>query len=143
MTTLAGLKDDYGLGKKIFESVPSELHVDWGKSLLIIFAKHLEEVPAVVLELIVIMENQDQWKNAHDQFQKIRSLALQADKFEPHSFIVLAEKVAKITYNASGEPAPFDLTSGYYIGPLSQELAEFIDDPALNREVERVLFSAG
>ncbi len=39
----------------------------------------------------------------------------------------LAESVAKITYNSSGEHAPFDYDSGFYIPKLALELTNKLE----------------
>ncbi len=57
----------------------------------------------------------------------------------PESYIILAERVAKITYNESGLSAPFDHNSGWFIPILSKRTAEFFKNDTLNDEILRIL----
>lgn len=51
----------------------------------------------------------------------------------------LAELVAKVTYNASGESAPFDSDSGHYISSFALKTTEHIDDDRLEEEVKSAI----
>jgi hypothetical protein len=50
--------------------------------------------------------------------------------------VLLAELVAKITYNASGELGRFDYDSGWHIPILAIETATYFNDPKLMEDVE-------
>lgn len=51
----------------------------------------------------------------------------------------LAELVAKVTSNASGQPAPFDSDSGHHIPSLALKATEHFDDSRLEDEVKSVI----
>jgi hypothetical protein len=68
------------------------------------------------LELISILKEPARWKEAHDQFSKIRrqiTIPLeQRNKSDLDAcFARLVENAAKTAYNCSGESAPFDQAS--------------------------------
>ena len=65
------------------------------------------------LDLISILETPARWKEAHQQFTKIRTRVTlpneQKKKKDLESyFAYVAENAAKTAYNCSGESAPFD-----------------------------------
>ena len=80
-------------------------------------APGIDEVETVLR----IAEDQRLWPQAPDAFTAVRRLALsrQDPRGTRESLLLdLAELTAKVTYNASGEPAPFDhVQAGTYLGP--------------------------
>jgi hypothetical protein len=132
------VKTDIELGKRIFESVPSKFRPGLGTSLLMTFDNSIK-VPTEVTELYEIVEDEKKWSEAHQQFNKIRVFLLTHKRFAPETFLLLAEKVAKVTYNLSGYPAPFDKDSGWYIPSLAMQTAHSFKDKILADEVIRIL----
>ena len=51
----------------------------------------------------------------------------------------MAEKVAKITYNACGQPAQFDADSGWYITSLAMEAAAYYKNDTLNADIRAII----
>jgi hypothetical protein len=133
------IKTDRGLGKEIFESVPYSFRPGWGTSLLMTF-DNVIKVPEEVKGLYDIVEDENRWKEAHGQFNKIRMFQLKNKRFTPASYLLLAESVAKITYNLSGQPAPFDKDSGWYIPSLAMLTAETWKSKDIKNEILRILF---
>jgi hypothetical protein len=132
------IKTDIELGNRIFESVPSKFRPGLGTSLLMTFDNSIK-VPTEVTELYGIVEDEKRWREAHQQFNKIRVFGLSNRRFAPETFLLLAENVAKVTYNLSGQPAPFDKDSGWYIPSLAIQTAESFKDKTLVDEVIRIL----
>lgn len=95
---------------------------------------HLKDIPAEIIALHAIIDNESRWKEAHNQFTEIRILKLE-NKYQPETYLRLAELVAKVTYNASGQPAPFDNDSGYYIASVALETADYFADKRIEAEV--------
>jgi hypothetical protein len=60
--------------------------------------------------------------------------------FRPESFLLLAETIAKVTYNASGQPAPFDFGSGWYIPSLAFQTALSFKDDRLIPKFKRLFY---
>lgn len=57
----------------------------------------------------------------------------------PSNYLRLAELVAKVTFNASGQPAPFDTNSGHYIASLALKATEYFDDNRLEEKVKSAI----
>src|SRR5215468_2611842 len=91
----------------------------WALRVLDACASRLPELPPAVRTVRTIVEIPERWREAHDAFTAVRRVVLQHPRSEPptveHGVLYLAENVAKVTYNASGEPAPFDHDAGWWI----------------------------
>lgn len=133
------IKTDLKPGKKIYESVPRQFRPGWGTSLLMTFETAIKNIPTEITELYSIVDDEIRWKESHGQFGKIRQFLLSHTNFQPQTYLFLAEKVAKITYNLSGQPAPFDSDSGYYIPSLAIQTADYFNDQQITAEIERIL----
>jgi len=123
------------IGRHIFEHIPDEIKPYWAGRVLSSFDDYLEDIPEPVLELFPIIDDKDKWKNAREQFTKIRAFGL-ANQGYCKEYLRLAELVAKITYNASGEPAFFDRNSGHYIACFAFKIMEYFDDAILELDVK-------
>ena len=64
---------------------------------------------------------------------------LENKTFETELYLRTAELVAKVTYNASGQSAPFDKDSGHYIPSFALKVAEHFQDKNLNEEVKSII----
>ena len=133
-----GIKTKIEIGRQIFENVPDEIKPCWAGLILSRFDNYLKNVPPPIRELFPIIDDKEKWKNAHKQFTKIREFGLDNQKFRPE-YLRLAELVAKVTYNASGEPAPFDSDSGHFIASLALKATEYFDDNRLEEEVKSAI----
>ena len=127
------------IGKQIFENLPNDIKPGWGGLILSRFDIHINEVPTCIKELFNIIDNQENWGNAHEQFTKIRVFGLENKTFEPKFYLRTAEFVAKITYNASGQSAPFDSDSGHYIPSFALKTAEHFNDKNLIAELRSTI----
>lgn len=137
-----GSNMDIGASKVVFEKIPNDFRPMWGKNILSLFDKCLIFIPAEVLTLYEIIDDKLRWKEAHNQFSKIRELNLENRNKEYEVYLLLAENIAKITYNASNEPAPFDWDSGWYIPNLAKQVSAFYQDAELDRRLkENILLS--
>ncbi len=105
-------------GKRIFENVPQEVQPCWGAFILERLALIVSVVPEID-ELVRIVHEKEKWERASDQFAKIRHFLSDHPQYQPQNYLRLAEKVAKITYNAIGCLPPFDLNSGWHIPKLA------------------------
>jgi hypothetical protein len=129
------IKSDLKIGKEIFDKIPNDVKPSWAGLILSQFDNYIKSIPTAIQELFPIIENQELWQNAHGQFTQIRLFNLANPNFLPNSYINLAEKVAKITYNSSGQLAPFDKDSGWFIPRLAIQTASFFNDKNLECEV--------
>lgn len=136
---LEDLENNIELGRKIFESVPEKTRPGWGMTLVQVFDDYIENVPPQIRELEEVTGDEENWKDAHAQFTKIRTFSLENPDYEPETYIALAEKLAKITYNSSGRPAPFDFDSGWWIAINAKKTADYFKNKDLMDEVKRIL----
>lgn len=67
---------------------------------------------------------------------KISVFGLENKNTELENYLRLAELVAKVICNASGQSAPFDSDSGQYIPSLALIATEDFDDNSLEEEVK-------
>ncbi|MDB5134240.1 MAG: hypothetical protein JWP37_843 [Mucilaginibacter sp.] len=133
------IKTNIEIGRQIFENIPNDIKPGWAGLILSRFDNYIENIPIEIKEIYAIIDNQDRWAEAHEQFTKIRHFSLNSKDYKPESYLLLAEMVAKVTYNASGQPAPFDKDSGGYIASLALTAAQPFDEDDLEEDVKSVI----
>jgi len=133
------IKTNIQIGRDVFENLPNDIRPGWAGLILSRFDNYIKNIPVSIKELYPIIDTKDRWEEAHGQFSKIRGFLLDNKNYQPETHLLLAELVAKVTYNASGEPAPFDNDSGHYIPSLALKAAEHFDDDRLEEEVKSVI----
>ena len=102
------IKTNIQIGQQVFENLPNDIRPGWAGLILSRFDNYIKNIPVSITELFPIIDTKDRWKEAHGQFNKIRRFLLDNKNYQPEAYLILAELVAKVTYNASGQPAPFD-----------------------------------
>ena len=130
------IRNNIEIGREIFENIPNDIKPGWAGLILSRFDNYIKNVPKSIVDLYPIIDNQERWKEAHKQFYAIRQFSLDNKNYEPNVYLQLAELVAKITYNASGEPAPFDNDSGWYISSLALKVVLYFNDARLEDEIK-------
>ena len=133
------IKTDLKIGQQIFENIPNEIRPGWAGLVLSRFDHYIKDLPISVSNLYPIIDDKNRWKEAHEQFTKIRVFGLENKNYKPENYLRLAELVAKVTYNASGQLAPFDSDSGHYIASLALLSTEYFDDNRLEEEVKSAI----
>lgn len=133
------IKTNIKIGKQIFENIPNDIRPDWAGFVLSQFNHYIKDIPLSVFELYSIIDDKDRWKEAHEQFTKIRMFGLENRNYKPEDYLRLAELVAKVTYNASEQVAAFDNDSGHYIASLALKIAEYFDEDKLDEEVKSAI----
>jgi hypothetical protein len=133
------IKTNIKIGQQIFENLPNDIRPGWAGLILSRFGHYIKDIPPPILELYQIIDNKDCWKEAHEQFTRIRVYGLDKKNYKYEDYLRLAELVAKVTYNASGEVAPFDYDSGHYIASLALKATEYFDDSRLEEEVKSII----
>ncbi len=126
------LKDDLTAGREIFEKILNDDRPRWGKAILISFDSYIKNIPFEVSELIPLIDDKERWREAHAQFSRIRHFLLKHKSYKPEAYLLLAENIAKVTYNASGCPAPFDSDSGWLIPKCAFQAAAYFADNNLD-----------
>ena len=135
------IKTNIEIGKRLFENLANDIRPSWGALILSRFDNYIKDIPTPIQELFSIISNKEKWRDAHEQFTKIRVFTLQNKNYQPQNYLLLAELVAKVTYNSSGQPAPFDSDSGHYITSLAIKCAEYFDDSTLEDEIISAILS--
>ncbi len=130
------IKTNIKIGQEIFQNIPNDIKPGWAGLILSRFDNYINIIPVPIQELFSIIDNKDRWYEAHGQFNKIRCFLLENKDFQPETYLLLAERIAKITYNSSCQSAPFDNDSGYYIASLALQTAEELDDDRLEEEIK-------
>ncbi len=123
------------------KSIPIHEQPLWAGKVLELVAR-LPSVPEAVHKLAEIAQDPSSWSLARGLFSELRHRLLEIEKtpakFEPHliGVLCLAENVAKLTYNASGGPAPYDADSAYW---LPQNVRYIIEHSEHEIDVDEVL----
>ncbi len=133
--TTSSIMTDIQIGRQIFDDIPNNIKPGWAGLILSRFGNYVQHVPAAINELYPIIKKQETWKHAHHQYEKIRRLLPVNKKYLPEAYLLLAGNVAKVTYNCSNEPAPFNDDSGWHIPRLALQAATYFDDNRLEHEV--------
>lgn len=133
------IKTNIKIGQQIFENLPNDIRPGWAGLVLSRFDHYIKNIPTSISELYQIIDDKDRWKEAHEQFTKIRMFGLENKNYKPENYLRLAELVAKVTYNSSGQSAPFDSNSGHYIASLALKATEHYDDNRLEEEVKSAI----
>ena len=133
------LKFTKKIGKKIFENLHKDIIPDWAGLVLSRFDDYINDFPTCIVELYPIINNKDRWKEASNQFNKIRLFGLENENYKYENYLKLAELVAKVTYNASNQSAPFEKDSGYYIPNLAIKVSKYFESKLLLKEVGSVI----
>lgn len=133
-------------GKLIFESLPSEIRPQWANNILRSVVERTGIKSDVIDRVISTADCPDQWGKAHDVFSAVRGKTLQVDQWGPHPqktllerHLVLAELVAKVTYNATNPPDEFDEDSGWWIAPCLKDILDLVGDKAFSKAIWSVV----
>lgn len=70
------IKTNIKIGQQIFETLPNEIRPGWAGLVLSRFDNYIKDIPISIKELYPIIDNKDRWKEAHEQFTKIRVFGL-------------------------------------------------------------------
>lgn len=110
-------------GRLLYENIPEEFRPRWAARLLRRAMKQSGAWHAAASIVLHVADHPDHWEKAHDVFSTIRRFGLELDLIQQKTkqqqilvlVLVLAELVAKVTYNASRPADPFDHDAGWGI----------------------------
>ena len=139
-------------GMVLFERIPISFRPLWGADILTFASQKISGV-AEIQDVITFARTPDEWANnaskdkgkaAHNFFDSVRRLTLEEEKKETKdklyvNVLVLAENVAKVTYNAYGYGAPFDHDAGWWIVANLKGIAEIMNNTNFSASVWNVL----
>jgi hypothetical protein len=125
-------------GKLIFDSLPSEVRTQWANNILRLVVERTGIKSDVIERVISIANRPEDWGKAHDAFSAVRAkvsklegpAALNPQQQLLLRHLLLAELVAKVTYNATNPPDEFDEDSGWWIAPCLKGILDLVDDTA-------------
>jgi len=87
------------------------------------------------------------WKQANGLLNKLSARTLKYERSPVHpdplygALLYVSEAVAKITYNASGEPAPFDADSGWWLSESLRRFSELTGSKVFQEAAFNLLIS--
>jgi hypothetical protein len=133
-------------GHLLYRSRAPAARPRWAGEVLAAASRGLQTPPEIrhVLELAA---NPVRWHEAHKAFNAVRLLTLQQEKAGRrrdelfYALLFIAENTAKVTYNASRQPAPFEEDCGDWIALNVRDLLEASPNPELRVAMEAALFS--
>ena len=127
-------------GQAIYEAIPNASRPAWAADILEVASSQVPLVPTQIRAVAEIAREPKRWREAHAAFSDVRHLT-QADQSSYAgdqvyaSLLVVAENAAKVVYNASGEPAPFDYACGYRLVVSLRHLVDAVGSPELEQRV--------
>ena len=114
-------------GRLIFEALPPESRPKWAARILRLVIDKSGVEKGQFERTLYAADHPRQWSSGHRCFDSLRREVLKFDELQRsgrhtqeelfHHVLLLAELVAKVTYNASDPPDPFDEDSGWWIAP--------------------------
>lgn len=132
----------YEAGKLIYENLENEKRPCWAGKIL----AHCQTLVASIAEIdnvYVIASAPERWKEAHNAFTEVRRLTLQMtdrpvtdDRLS--KLLLVTEYAAKVIYNASGEPAPFDENSGPRLIKALADLVNMVGNLQFEEQAKRI-----
>jgi hypothetical protein len=135
-------------GRVLYEHLAIEERPAWALAVLDACSADQMNIPREVESVREIARNPSRWTEAHDAFQAVRRLVLGNEKrsaratYVADGLLYLAENVAKVTYNASGGPAPFDHDAGWWVASCARCVVEHSQEPDLDARVWAALVAA-
>src|SRR5262245_20950773 len=120
-------------GRILYEHIEVKHRPSWAGEILEL-CKDLISSVSEIDAVHKIAQDQNRWQEAHGAFRAVRTLTLQAEKSKNKDAIYagmlyLAENAAKVTYNASGEDAPFDHDVGWWLVSNLRFIVDQIGNP--------------
>ena len=131
------------LGRELHEGVLPDERPRWAAEVLMIACDVMRPVREVE-DVLRAAETPARWAEGHVLFRRVRTLTLSSERTRRanrahRALLDMAETVAKITYNASGRPAPFDAAAEWRLARDARLLAESLDDSRLEDRLWRAL----
>jgi len=125
-------------GRLLFEHLKPELRPMWASRLLRAVVQRTEIKSPSIDAILVISENVADWNNAHRAFSFVREATLKLEEIQGRSIhqelllaqLYLAENVAKVVYNATNPPDPFDEEAGWWLAVCLKRVLDLLADPS-------------
>lgn len=126
------------IGHALMAKLPGHVQVARAKAVLDLCRSRLGPVPEIE-HVAALAADSERWAEAHKAFTAVRKLRLPEGR-KPmneayNALLLVAEITAKIIYNASGAPAPFDSDSPWWLPPNARDFVRAVADDAFAHEV--------
>ena len=123
-------------GRLIFENLAVEARPPWAARVLQVVLDRTGVKSQLFDRAISMANNPHDWSKAHDLFSALRDATLELDQVRLRTprqttllrHLLLAELVAKVTYNATNPPDEFDEDSGWYIAQSMRDILDSLND---------------
>lgn len=137
------LRRDWRTLSSLDAAVPLAMRPIWAADIVAVARATTPDLPedssAAMALLVQIGEDQERWHESRQAFQQLRALTLReavGDQERPHApttALRVAESAAKVIYNATGLPAPYDRTAGIALLAGSADLAAWLTSSDVER----------
>ncbi len=125
-------------GKVLYERIARKSRPVWAANILLLAYELISPVPEIGA-VITFARFPQEWeridgpttKKAHFVFDNVRRVTLLSERGDQlfQHLCLLAENVAKVTYNAYGFAAPFDHDAGWWIAACAKGVVTAVADP--------------
>jgi len=138
-------------GKLIFENLPVGTRPQWAARVLRLVVDRTGVKSQPVELAISIANTPNDWGKAHDAFSTLRKATLELERLNPLSppqallleLLLLAELVAKVTYNSTNPVNEFDEDSGWWVAPCLKDILDSLDDEKFSVVALSALLTTG
>ncbi|QQS10351.1 MAG: hypothetical protein IPK69_06945 [Phycisphaerales bacterium] len=136
-------------GKLIFDSIPTESQPRWAARILTLVVDRTGLKSKPVLHVIQIAQSAQTWSLARGAFDDVRHEVLALSRVQARgehaslrmSVLHLAEKVAKVTFNATDPLAKYDKDSGWKMATCLKDVLDLLKDEPFSAIAWRALNS--
>jgi hypothetical protein len=101
-------------GRVIYETLPKGKRPAWAARVLEL-VRDLAPGSPEIDRVLAVARDPARWQEAKEAFHAVREVRQRTEDPLPESVLSLAEKVAKVTYNSSGGPTPFERDAGWRV----------------------------
>lgn len=129
--------DAVAVGRALLDALPPAEQVARAVAVLDICRARCPS-PREVDDVAEVGRDPSRWREGHARFDAVRTLTLKAEGHPDRLYRMLlhvAEIVAKVVYNASGAPAPFDANSVWWLPRNARDFAAALDDEEVWAEI--------
>jgi hypothetical protein len=132
-------------GRLLFEMIPPDARPGWASRILRFAIDKSDMTYSPIQEIADIADHPDEWERAHQVFHGLRERTLDLDEKRRKGgltkqedilvkLLLIAELVAKVTYNATDPSDEFDEDSGWWIAVTLRDFVDCLDDESFSRE---------
>lgn len=132
--------DVMGLGYHAYESLANDQRPLWAAEILRLSMDVLHADLPELCHVVELGRDSRRWGDGHRAFGAVRALTQTNQRRVPidsqlQLLLQIAETAAKVIYNASGLPAPFDSDAGWLMASRVAALVQSAVDPEFHRRV--------